>query len=410
MRKITIVMILTLLTMGNTVFAGGYQVGLHGQKQIGMGLVGTSLIFDASCMFYNPGGLSFIQAKNSFAFGMSPIISKVVFQKESPSLYQSKTDSPLGTPLYFYGATRIGERWGVGLALNTPYGNSLKWEEGWDGRFLIEDIAMKAFFIQPTVSFKVNDYLGIGAGLVFVHGKVDLNKSLPITGQTMNGHVNIKGSTIAWGFNAGLMIRPTEKLNIGIDYRSEVSMSVDDADATFIAPESLVTQFPPENKVATELPLPANLDFGLSYEFSEKFMLALSLNYVFWETYESLDFDFKTNTDALQDTENPRNYHNRLIARLGGQYKPVENLTVRLGTYYDPSPVDEEFFSPETPSLNNLAFTAGISYEFAENMSLDASFLYIMGMERDVTYSPDNFGGTYKSSIYIPGIGLTIGF
>ena len=43
--------------------AGGYQVGLHGQKQIGMGLVGTSLSFDASSMFYNPGGLSFMNTK-----------------------------------------------------------------------------------------------------------------------------------------------------------------------------------------------------------------------------------------------------------------------------------------------------------------------------------------------------------
>ena len=48
-------------------FAGGYQVGLHGVKQIGMGLVGTSLTLDASSLFYNPGGLSFITPDYSFA-------------------------------------------------------------------------------------------------------------------------------------------------------------------------------------------------------------------------------------------------------------------------------------------------------------------------------------------------------
>jgi long-chain fatty acid transport protein len=50
-------------------FAGGYQVGLHSQRNIGMGLIGTSLSYDASALFYNPGGASFINSKFSFSAG-----------------------------------------------------------------------------------------------------------------------------------------------------------------------------------------------------------------------------------------------------------------------------------------------------------------------------------------------------
>jgi len=53
-------------------FAGGYQVGLHSQRNIGMGLIGTSLSYDASALFYNPGG----------ALSSTP---NSVFQEEQPS-------------------------------------------------------------------------------------------------------------------------------------------------------------------------------------------------------------------------------------------------------------------------------------------------------------------------------------
>lgn len=409
MRKLTM-LFATCTFLISAVYAGGYQVGLHGQKQIGMGLIGTSLSLDASSMFYNPGGLSFIKPAYSFALGMSPIRSYTVFRKSEPSSYQAVTDNPLGTPFYFYGSARINDRLSAGVAVNTPYGNSLSWGKEWEGRYLIEDLSLHAIFIQPTLSFKVNDWLGIGAGLVFATGKFDLTKALPVTGADGDGSVNLNGSTNEFGFNAGIMVKPNDKLSIGVDYRSKILMDVKDAAAKFTVPASLSSSFPADNTVSTTLPLPANLDLGISYNVTENFMIGLGLNYVFWNVYDSLIFDFAINTSALADSRNPREYSSKLIVRAGGEYTLNDKLTLRAGAYYDPSPVNEEYFSPETPSLNNLGLTAGLSYKPVEKLSVDLSFLYLMGMEADKQYKPDNFSGTYKSRIYIPGFGLTYNF
>ncbi|MBK6347793.1 MAG: outer membrane protein transport protein [Bacteroidales bacterium] len=409
MRKLTLLSVVCTLWISG-VYAGGYQVGLHGQKQIGMGLIGTSLSLDASSMFYNPGGLSFMKPSFSFAAGISPIRSFTIFRKNEPSTYSAMTENPLGTPFYFYGAAKINDRLSAGLAVNTPYGNSLSWGKDWDGRYLIQDLSLRAIFFQPTLSYKVNDWLGIGAGFVFATGKFDLTKALPVTGANGDGSVNLNGSTTAMGYNVGVMIQPTEKLSIGIDYRSEISMEVSGAEAKFTVPSTLAGNFPADNKFSTTLPLPANLDFGLSYNVSEDLMIGLSLNYVFWSVYDSLIFDFETNTPALPDSKNPRLYEDKLIVRLGGEYTINDKFAIRAGGYYDPSPVNEEYFSPETPSLNNLGLTAGLSYKPVEKLSIDLSFLYIMGAEADKQYTPDNFGGTFKSRVYIPGFGLTYNF
>jgi long-chain fatty acid transport protein len=59
MRKTTILFISIMLSI--SVFAGGYQVRLQGNKQTGMGLIGTPLNFGASTMFYNPGSLAMMK-------------------------------------------------------------------------------------------------------------------------------------------------------------------------------------------------------------------------------------------------------------------------------------------------------------------------------------------------------------
>ncbi len=54
MKKISIFLVMALVFISATAFAGGYQVRLEGNKQTGMGLIGTPLRFGVSSMFYNP--------------------------------------------------------------------------------------------------------------------------------------------------------------------------------------------------------------------------------------------------------------------------------------------------------------------------------------------------------------------
>ncbi len=408
MKKMTFLFFLFVGFGLNSSFAGGYQVTLHGQKQTGMGLVGTSITFDAGCLFFNPGGLGFVKDKISVSAGVSFIKSMVKFQKQEPSVYEAETDNPMGTPFYFYAAGKINDKLSVGLAVNTPYGNSLKWGNDWAGKFLIEDIKLKAIFVQPTVSYKINNMLSFGAGLVYAFGDVNINKAIPVSGAgNTDGQVNISGKASSFGYNLGLLCKPTEKLQIGIDYRSKIDMNVKDGDVTMTVPSSLSTNFPATNSVDATLPLPANLDFGASYQLNDKVLVGFSVNYVLWSIYDSLIFDFKNNTSALTDSHNPREYKNTIIYRIGGQYEANEKFAFRAGAYYDPTPTNKDYFNPETPSLNNIGLTCGFSYKPVKKLSVDVSFLYVIGNEREAYYTPDNFGGKFKSRFYIPGFGLT---
>lgn len=409
MRRITTLLLFLGIAATNA-FGGGYQVGLHSMRNIGMGLIGTSLSYDASSLFYNPGGASFVNEKWSFTGGASLLMARTTFQPANVA-EQAHLEHKMNTPLYFYAAYKPTKNLSIGIAVNTPYGNSLGWGETWKGRYLIQDLSFKAFTFQPTVSYKFKDVVGIGVGLVYAYGTVDMNKAIPIQGENGDGKLNINGSTGNFGFNAGIMVHPDKGWSIGLDYRSKIEMSVEGASATFTVPPSMRTNFP-DNKVDVMLPLPANLDLGASYEFgkNKQWMIGLNFCYVFWSTYDSLVFDFETKTPAVNRTANPALYTDQLIIRLGAQHKLSDVFTIRVGGYYDPTPVKNDYLNPQTPSMNQIGLTCGLSVTPVKGLSIDAAFLYIMGLERTGTYRPDNFAGTYKNAVYSPGIGLTYNF
>jgi len=407
MHKIIIVFAFLALCLNSK--AEGYQVNAQSHKNIAMGHTGTGLSLGASSVHFNPGALGLMEKKYDFSLGGVLVLSEVTFSKQN-STYQTNTDSPVGTPFYFYGATKISDRFVASIGVTTPYGNSLAWDKDWDGRYLIQDITLHAIVAQPTLSYKINDKLGFGVGAMIVYGAVDLNKALPVQDANGEGSVNLNGSTTSIGFNTGIYFKVNDHLSLGLDYRSKVAMKLEDADATFNVPASLSTSFPENNKFNAELPLPANLTFGAGFKLNDKLTLACDLQYVFWSAYDELFFDFVTNTLQLADSHNPRNYDNTMIYRLGAEYLLCDKLTIRAGTYYDETPISDSYLNPETPGMNKIGLSFGGSFNINDKLSVDASLLYIKGIEREAGYAPANFYGTYNSQAFLPGIGFSYSF
>lgn len=402
-KSFTFSMIFALASV--TVWAGGYQVRLQGNKNTGMGLTGAALQHGSSSIFYNPGALSLMEGKMDFSVGASGILSRITYEKAG-SDYQAETENPMSTPFYVYGAGKISDRWTVGLGVYTPFGSSAKWDDQWAGRLLIQNISLRAIFVQPTVAFKINDKLGIGAGFVYCHGSVKLAKGINYSSESKT---ELEGTSSSMGYNLGVFYQPTEKLSFGLNYRSKVIAAVDGGDATFTVPTALAGMVPSKNKFSAELPMPANIDFGVAYQASDKLLVTAEFGYVMWSVYESLTFEFEEMGTLLNST-NTRNFKDVFVPRLGFQYELNDMITLRAGGYFDPTPTDENYFTPETVSLDGLAFTLGLSIQPTEKLSIDLSYLQVNGFQAQKSYVTEGFSGTYKSAAYIPGFGVTYHF
>ena len=428
-KLLTVYLLLTF--SGYLSFGSGYQVLLQGNRTTGMGNLGVMMYSDASSLFFNPGAMSFMD-HNGIMAGFNPIFaSNTYWNSETPnSNYTADTDNPMGTPFHLYavwGPQESNFKFGIGAF--TPFGSSVNWGTTWIGRDLMNELSLKAIQIQPTVSYKLNDKLAIGAGIDITIGSVSLMRTLLLEGRTTDdgfseGSVSLEGdATTAFGFNIGILYKASNKVDIGLDYRSGVSMKVENGNANFTVPTSLSSQFPEGNTFNAELPLPYVLSAGLTYNVNENFQLGTQFDWVGWSAYESLDFDFATETDLLKDSKSPRNYEDSWVLHLGGEYSFESNVQLRAGYYYDKTPVKDGYMTAETPDNNRMGFTAGLGYGFGD-LQLDLSFLYIHSAERQQTqtqaeaagtYDPvagsrDVLLGTYKLNALIPGISIAYKF
>ncbi|WP_037317384.1 OmpP1/FadL family transporter [Salegentibacter sp. Hel_I_6] len=400
--------------MAAVTYAGGYRVSLQGQRSLAMGHTGVAVVNNAELAFFNPAGLVYLENKMNFAAGASAVFSNVKYQNSEFGL-SSETNSNVGTPFYAYGSYRVNDWLTLGLAAYTPYGSSVEWPTDWAGSHLVNNIDLQAIYVQALASVKISEKLSVGGGPIYVSGSVNFNRNLnrtltDIDGNRSNVTVDASGVS-AFGYSASAMFNATEDLRFGINYRSEIMVDAEDGDATFQnVPNSPLTPFQ-NTQFDASLPLPAELSVGVSYQLLDKWLFAFDYNMTYWDVYESLDINF---ANATPDSNNPRNYKNSASYRFGLQYLANETITLRVGYYFDESPVQSGYFAPETPRNDAHGFTGGLSFNVNDRFSIDAAFLYNRYEEIDESYDfyTENgesvpFEGTYKTSAFIPGLGIT---
>ena len=486
MKRLVIVVLASILSM--TVFAEGYQVNLLSTKQTGMGHVGTGMKLGAESMHFNPAGLVFLRTNMDFSLGISAIMAKAKYSYDG---YSAKTDNPVGTPLYAYAGFKIYENLAAGISLTTPYGNSLKWPKNWAGAGLIQDISLKAYVIQPTLSYKITDRLSIGVGLQLAWGNVNLSRALMSAGdlqrigaefenflpllasvpsnvisdadkQAMQemvasmknaevppAYARLEGNAhMRVGFNVGIMYDVCDQVTVGLSYRSKIKMRVKEGEASlnyanrriedlFTNMEDLLAKYGPmlnqllgvtvpnisipkydEGSFRAELPLPSNTTLGVSYRPTDRWELALDLQYVGWNAYDSLNVHFNEAELGIAPIKAEKNYKNSMTYRIGASYKTTDRLVLRAGVYYDQSPIRKKLYNPETPGMNKLGLSAGLTFEPYKGLQFDVAFLYIQGFSQYgkypyknvVTGEDEMFEGKYKSTAFSPSIGISYRF
>ncbi|MBS7332639.1 OmpP1/FadL family transporter [Faecalibacter bovis] len=405
MKKIFLT--LALATLSSSAFAGGYRVALQGVRQAALGGNSTTIARDASVAFYNPAGLAFVDAKLSIAAGVFGVKSEAKWQ-DPQTLNHATTDNGLSTPIYLAVSYKPTDDLAIGLSVTTPFGSSLTWPNDWENRSNITEIELQAFNIQPTIAYKFTDWFSIGAGFIYTHGSATLNKIQTVAGNDIGLELEDKDAH-GLGFNIGTMFRPTEKWNVALAYRSN-----SEANANYGAvrwsnvPTGLSTN--PTFQTTewkTSLPLPSEFVVGTSYKLSPKFELFGEVSWQNWTKYKDLTIVLQNpETGYEQESVSVKNWKDNTIYRIGAEYTFNEMIQGRIGYYHDKSPVPSQFWSSETPSTDNNAFTAGLGFNFKNGFMLDLYGGYVKGKERYIYNVDQDFRGDVKLTAFNFGLGL----
>jgi long-chain fatty acid transport protein len=335
----------TLLAASSAAQASGFQVGLTGAKNVGMGGTGTGLYLDQASQFFNPGAFAF--APTGFQVGGNIAIPRISFRPGDADQGQRNLQNANVFP--FSGFVGFGPKegkWRLGLGVYTPFGSELHYQQGWEGRYSLTDINLRSVFGQATVAYAITPQFSIGGGVTtLLLGDVDLQRDIPVQaqGSTSPAHAQLTGKADhKVGYNLGVMFKPSDKLSVGISYRSAVNAHISEGDVKLTGvPASAASNFTATKFEAT-LPLPDVYSFGIGVRPTDKLLLAFDANLVGWSRYQSLDFKYSGGVlggPTATSSSSKRQYQDALAFRVGAQYKVTDNFTVRAGTFYDFSAV-----------------------------------------------------------------------
>lgn len=458
--------------------AEGYQINSQSARQWGMAHTGTALKLGAESMTFNPAGMSFMNSKFDVSLGTILISSTVEFEQGA---YKHETDNPISTPIFGHFGYKINDKLAVGVNITNPAGNSLVWGDNWKGATHIQDVSLKAFNVQPTVSYRISDKISIGAGLMIDFGSFEQRKGLvapgafdalgtlagglstampslaPLPGmiQSFSGQVpvgiELEGSSkVAYGFNIGALIDVTDKLTIGVSYRSKVKLSVDGGEAELeyandnaknvinaiksfdttplqgleaagmIPAGTVATLKGTQTQLATmgvlddskfnaSMPIPSIFSIGAAYKFNDALTVTGEIQVTGWEAYDKMDIAFQTVAGEILQSS-AKNYENTVAVRFGLEYNVSDVVAFRAGLYGDTPPVQMDNYNPETPSADCFGVTAGATLYPTKYMAIDLSIGYLQGEKTSGTYQNGTFNGDYTKSAIMPGIGVRFNF
>ena len=410
MKKVYL-LLFSILFYPALLYPGGFQVGQNGHKSVGMGFAGTSNSNDASCIFYNPGGLALVGNKFNLSIGGSLAFTYFAYHDVAPSNYSAESKNPFALIPYIYASGGITKWLKVGLGVYVQYGATSNWGEAsdWKGKYLIQQYSLTAVNIQPTIAFKISKHIGIGAGLIYSMGSFGYSRAVPVQSEVSEGQVKLNGSSGGVGYNVGVKFNIANKVDIGLDYISQINLKFKNQKAEFHIPAAVDFKFPAENRFSMDFPLPAYASLGISAKLSEKLTVGVQVDYTFWSVNDTMKVTFETSTKDLDDNNPaiPMKWKNTFTIHAGFDYKSSEKVDLRFGAYYDQSPIKDGYLSPLSIGGDLIGVTAGASYRIFPRISLDASFHYFDSFKREGTDNTNNFSGVYKIRAYFIGFGFT---
>ncbi|MBP3288170.1 MAG: outer membrane protein transport protein [Muribaculaceae bacterium] len=422
-----------------SMMAEGYQINTLSAKQLGMGHTGTALKLGSESMIFNPAALGFSNRTLDIS-GSVTGIKAIATADYNGGKYQTKNG--ISTPMAINASFRIYDNFQAGISFYTPYGSAIDWTKDWPGAELNQKVNLKIFTVQPTFAWRITPKLSVGAGLMISWGNVNLDKALVSgrsfdalmgamgvpsnLGESAAASVNLKGtSDVALGANVGIMYDINSKWTVGADFRTRMQMKVpagvaqvDYATETARKVLEQKVGLINEANFSAAMPCPYVLNVGASFKPDERLTLAADVQLTGWKTYRTLNIEFPDNIKDFSQ-HITKDYRNAMAYKIGAQYALTDRFDLRAGLMIDTTPVNKNYYNPETPGMTKIEPTVGFSFRPIERLSIDFSFMYIAGTGEDdakctymdlLTRQPVTFEADYHVHAFAPAIGINYAF
>ena len=388
MKNILIKTIALSVVAGATLMAGGYKIPEVSTNGIALSAANIAHAHSADAAYYNPANMVFMKDEQSVEADMIYIGLDPVNFKGSGTMagvdIDAKSESFFIPSLNYVSAKAGNAR--IGVSIVVPGGLSKRWSDS-PAVDKAKEFTLSVTEINPTFAIPINDKLAVAFGFRILYSKGIVENS-SIASRELNG------DSVDFGYNLALAYKPTDSLEFGATYRSNVSLTEKGDAKLYIANAKVY-----DGGASVSVPLPAFLSLAAAYTFDTKTTLEFVYERNFWSAYKTLNFDYNSNIPAVlvpsMDMPIEKKWEDTNAFRLGITQE-FDQITAMAGIVYDETPISDSKVSFELPDSNSISVSLGGRYQIDKKWNIGLSTLYSMREKRDVTNS--ELSGEFSNS------------
>jgi long-chain fatty acid transport protein len=393
-----------LVALSSTALAGGFSVREQSAEGLGSAFAGIAGGTDGlSAMFWNPATISqhnaqgyvsennisaiipYSRAKNGATTPPNPLLN--------PDSGNIGVDAIVPASYSVYGLT---DEITLGMAISAPFGLSTN-SDVWTGSLHGDKSDVFTMNFNPMVAYKPADWITVAAGVQGEYMKVKLSSQTP-TGVTV---FHAKADDIAFGFTAGILLEPSDDLDIGIGFRSSMNHGLDGSGVSGpVFPAAA-------GDVSARFKTPEMLTFGVKYQLDDQWKLMGGAEWANWSRFKRLAIQFDGTPVTLATTEN---WKDSWFFSAGAEYELNDKLTLRSGVAYEKSPVPDSTRTPRLPDNDRYWLSVGASYKVNDWLTTNLAYSHVFMDNGNVALAgpPTPLTATFKQHLDIASISAVI--
>ncbi|MEQ5184314.1 long-chain fatty acid transporter FadL [Providencia rettgeri] len=285
----------------------------------------------------------------------------------------------------------INDKWAVGTSMTTNFGLSTDFNKDYAAGPIGGKTDLKTVNLNLSGAYRINDNFSFGVGANAVYADAEITRHMgmgagavpPMFGVTPSTTAaSLKGDDWGYGWNAGLLYEINQDNRLSFTYRSKVKVKFEDGKYSNDLPKQIGGLGGTTVKGTLDLNLPDIWEFSGYHKVDPKWALHYSVSYTGWSTFKDLTAYQKSNGKEL--FHKPENFDDAWRLALGTTYYYDDNWTFRTGIAYDESPVPSKYRSISIPDQDRYWLTAGTTYAFNKDASVDLGIAYMHGKKVNI--------------------------
>lgn len=380
--------------------AAGFYLQDLSAKQAGNAYSGAVTARGSDALWWNPAAIAGSTTKD-LSFGAAYIAPKgsvddtgsvIVRPRQAPAPVGGNPVSkdPIANGVLPSGSFSmpLNDRVAIGVTVTSPFSFETNYDADSWARYNADKTRLTTVDIQPTIAYKVNDWLSVGVGLNAEYTKATLGNALPnLSAALPDGAQVLEGDGWDYGYTLGAQAQH-KNVTVGLSYKSAIKHELNGNLKISGLLGPIATSNTTIDGLSATFSTPSQTMLGVTVQATDKLALHAQAISFGWSEFDTI----KISAPVSQAI--PEDYRDTVSFAVGGDYVIDPKWTVRAGVQYDQTPTRDGHRDARVPDANRIDYAVGTTYQMTPNFAIDAALTYVAFDKSQLNYTTAAYAGT----------------